>query len=196
MADIFSAAVRSTFAGVDFVNVLHVSGDSGSGHADPLDVATAVWSWLGADYRACLNSAYTVREVTAEKLVGGHAVSVGVHEVNLAGTLSCAGVCPRELALLVRLQSTHAGRRGKGRMFLPSPLGSDALSSQDIWSTSHAYWTAAGTLSTLLTTGGGTFGGIAIAFGVYSRKDDALYPIAGVNRDVRPHWLRSRMTAP
>lgn len=202
MAGIFRIACRSRYVGVDFVNVLYakcgLADFESSGTPTAEAVATAVGTGLMPTYRAVLSPDYSVADVTVERIVDRLVTEAAVAAVGANGTLDSGpgGPLPREVCMLLRLTSTRAGRSGKGRLFLPGPLKSNTLDGPDAWLTSNAYWTNAGTLGALLVTGFVDADDTAVNFGVYSRVHDEWNALVGQARDARPHWLRSRMTAP
>lgn len=202
MSGIFRAAIRSRYSGVDFVNVLWARGYvSAIGSAETPtaeQVAAALGTHLMPTYRDVLQSDYTVADVTVERIVGGAVTEAAVAAVGANGTLDSGpgGPLPREVCMLLRLTSSRPGRSGKGRLYIPSPLRSNTLDGPDAWLTSNAYWTKVGTLGTTLVAGVVDTFDTGLTFGVYSRVHDEFNPLVGQARDPRPHWLRSRMTAP
>lgn len=201
MSAIFRVAVRSRYAGADLVNVLHCQG-SVSAFGDPATptaaaVAAAVKAHFIPIYRTAIATPITVQDVRVARLSAGDEVEVALEDVNLAGLLAVSTThLPREICMLLKLQTGHAGRHGRGRVFLPSPLDAGFMSDPDTFLGSGGYWTGAASIATDLVNGFVFTDDTAINWGVYSRADNALYDLTGVARDPRPHWLRSRMSAP
>lgn len=77
-----------------------------------------------------LDSNITIADVTAYYNGGGSDLAVYTEPVNLPGTTSGTGT-PPQVALLIRKETGLAGRRNRGRMFLPQPgnnnVGEDGL---------------------------------------------------------------------
>lgn len=202
MAGIFRCALRSRYVGVDYVNVLWGKGSISAFDSADTPLAEEVAACLGTEliptYRGVLNEAYSVADITVERVVGGAVVETAVAAVGLNGTLGAGAAVPlpREVSMLLRLTSSRAGRSGKGRLYLPSPLNATQLTSPDSWATGEPYWTKAGLLGALLLTDIVDTADTLVSFGVYSRVHDEWNRLVGQARDERPHWLRSRMTAP
>jgi hypothetical protein len=147
-----------------------------------------------------LQSAY-VFDVVASRELYTDTPSVGESAVGVAGTLGAGtGLLPRECCMVVTLRTAVATRSGRGRMFLPSPLYSSNLASQDAWATGTGGWySAVGTFMDKLMAGvdvtHSTFGH-HLSLRVHSRRHATSYDVTSYVRRLQPHWLRSRMTSP
>ena len=94
-----------------------------------------------------------------------------------------------------------ATRSGRGRIFVPSPLGSATLESPDKWDPEAQYWIHAGTFGDNFTSPftfnyGVLLESATLTGRVWSRVNDEGHDVTSFIRRTRPHWLRSRSTAP
>lgn len=190
--------------GVLYVNTLAIQQDVPVGPDSALDyntMADDIWSWLGTLYLACLHPHYTVNELDTFGILGG--VGEGAHAVGTAGTLDTTGAggedVPRELAVTVTIKTAIPSRRGRGRIFIPSPrvTGFGANTSQ--WKNTGSYWTAITALANALNDEHTVdHGGVNHRYrvGIWSRVGDEwnACTVAVPRRDY--HFLRSRRTAP
>ena len=198
----YAAAFHSTFSSVLFVNSFAVRCDGVLPGAPDLGagtVADEVSTWLTTAYRAMLPAAYSVSDVSVRELYTSTPAQ-GVHAISAAGTLSgSSGNLPREVCLILSLKSAVATRSGRGRMFIPSPLNSGFLSSQDVWDTASAYWSAVNTFGNALLAGRTFTSGVLdyhLSCRIHSRTRNEDYDLTSFVRRPQPHWLRSRATAP
>lgn len=187
-------------AGIQYVNTLCVKADpSGTDLVEPEanDVAAKIWTWLGAEYKACLNPAYTVDRVEALGILGHDAL--GVYNVGQAGTLAVitSDPLPRECAAVLSLRTSHVGRSGRGRMYIPSPRLAAYVSVSSTWNTGGGFWPALGGLGDQLLEGYTHWAtvdvqGYHLSARVFSRADGLTRDVVSyvVRSDVR--WLRSR----
>jgi len=190
-------------SGALVINTFCVHDHSSVPLSDPLDaqtVADDVAAWITTLYKAVLQSAYTFDTVDSREL-GTDTPAIGSSAVGAAGTLGAGtGLLPREVCMVVTLRTAVATRSGRGRMFIPSPLYSSNLASQDAWLTGTGGWYAAvGAFFDALVAGRDvTHGSIDHHYSlrVYSRKRNASYDVTSYTRRLQPHWLRSRMSAP
>jgi hypothetical protein len=166
------------------------------------DTAEALDQWLRDDYLTLLVPNYTVDAFTIREL---GVEEPAVHEVAVgdAGTLSSqTGELPAECCMVITWRTAVATRSGRGRQFIPSPRGSGALSGPDTWKVSGPYWEHAADWIALIVAGH-TFsygeGGLEesqLTPEVWSRVHNTGHDITSGVRRSRPHWLRSRSTAP
>jgi len=199
------AAFKSHDAGgVSYVNTLAVGQDVPLGPDTALDygtIADDIWTWLGTEYKALMNPNYTVDELHVLGILGGD--GEGTHSVGAVGTLDLSGASslflPKELALVLTLKTAHAGRTGRGRMFIPSPLSASFGNGATNWLQSGAYWTAIGAFATKILAGADiTHGALVHHYTgkVWSRTEATARAITATTRRAPYHFLRSRSTAP
>lgn len=162
------------------------------------DVATAINTWLSAKYLDVLVADYTFDDITVTNLPPPTTVEA-VHTVNSTGTLaSGSGDLPQEVAMVVSLRSALANRRGRGRLFIPSPLHSSHLDAPDEWQAGDAYWANVGTLMDAMLAGHDFTAGLGglvnfhASLRVWSRAGSASHDVTSYVRRKQPHWLRSR----
>lgn len=199
------AAIRGHDAGgVQYVNTLAFTQDVPVGPDTALDYSTMaddIWVWLAATYLAMLSPDYTVDDVHVVGILGGD--GEGTRAAGALGTLAVGGATghtfPKELALVITWKTAHAGRTGRGRIFVPSPGYASFGADRTGWLTSGVFWGGVQAFVTAVTTPHTVaHGGIdhRYTLGVYSRADNTIRAVtAGVPRS-QYHWLRSRSTAP
>lgn len=109
-------------------------------------------------------------------------------DVSDAGTLSSGSQLPKQLAACISLRSTHAGRSGRGRIFIGC-MGSTALNTDG--SLTSSYIGSLMTYASDLVTGG-TVHAVDWTLGVYSRKNGVLYDVVAHSVDGRADVQRRR----
>lgn len=206
MADkIWQVALKShhTASGAQVVNTFCVRDYSGVPLSDPLaaqTIASDVKSWIETEYKAVLSNLYTFDEVAVRELQTNEP-TIGSVAVGAAGTLGAGTrALPREVCMVVTLHTSVATRSGRGRMFIPSPLYSSHLASQDAWLTGTGGWYAAvGDFFEKLLDGHDVEHDLIahhLSTRVYSRRHNTSYDVTSYTRRLQPHWLRSRMSVP
>jgi hypothetical protein len=170
--------------------------------ADAGEIIDACESWLKTEYLAMLCSRWTLAELVLRGIRAQDGVLAAKSE-SAAGTLY-AGTddLPKEICQVMTIRTNYAKRSGHGRIFIPSPLKSAALQTNNTWKTSDTYWTHAATFGDKLLAqhsfSYGTLGGFTgnLVCNVYSRVHDEIHEMSGYVRRPNPHWLRSRATSP
>lgn len=201
----FIAAFKSTDAGgVQYVNTLAVGQDVPLGPDTALDydtLANDVYTWLGTEYLAMLAPDYTLNEVHVLGILGGN--GEGTKSVGAVGTLNLSGTtehsCPKELTAVLTFKTAVAGRRGRGRIFVPSPRWAEFMSNVSQWNTASNYWTAIGAFGAKVLAGANITHGAAehhYTGKVWSRAGNTVNDITAYIRRPEYHFLRSRRTAP
>jgi hypothetical protein len=125
-------------------------------------------------------------------------------QVDAPGTRATpAGITPEELCAMLKLAGDLAGRRYRGRIWLP-PIVDRGIVNGESYDFTSAYATAVASLTTewaktLYTSGGGHYAGNwnDCDMIVYSRKgrslDQTYYArVSAIQRPPKVHWLRSR----
>lgn len=202
---VVEVAYRSTAPGGELiVNTMaaHVVWDTGLPTPEIDEIVDAIDAWLTEDYCQMLADDYSVDQLAVRQL-DSETPWVRDRELNLTGTLgSVSGELPVECCLVLSWRSDLATRSGRGRIFVPSPLGSAALQAPDKWSTTAQYWIHAGTFADRYMTeqdvdyGTGGIDTFHLFPMVWSRVHQEGYTLTSWIRRSRPHWLRSRSTAP
>lgn len=200
-----SAAFKSTDpSGTLFVNTFSVHQVWDNAFTTPGMGLTceSVANWLKDDYLAMLVPAYSLGTVAIREL-GVDEPKVAEIAIDENGTCSgVSGELPVEVCMVLSFKTEVATRAARGRIFVPSPRGSTPLQSPDKWDPDTNYWEHAQTFGeTLLTSPVIDYGPLdAYSFSltaeVWSRVNQNGHDITSVTRRPRPHWLRSRSTAP
>jgi hypothetical protein len=212
MATVWRCNYDSIRGGVGIVNTFHVVARPDSGSDDPSadTVRDVLDAALTTKYRALLTADATVLDLTVrEELAPGSSdiPRESVKTIGAAGTRTVTDTnLPNSITQLVTIRTNAAVRSGHGRLFLPPPVNSNALTATGIWRATDAYWINATTFMTELnlnhnwTVLGLPVGHLSTI--VYSRTrrargDSAYYfDMTGYVQRTAPHWLRSRSTAP
>lgn len=203
MARDWEAAFRSTDPnGVLYVNTLavHVEPPLVSlGDPSANEVAQAVFDWLATEYRACLNTTLTVTEIGTRELFSS-TPAAGSKVVGALGTLpNGTGLLPAEICGVITWRTAIATRSGRGRVFIPGPAYSSELVGRDTWKTSTGFLTAMQAFANKVMAGANFTHSAEvwhISGRVHSRTDSVSRDITSAVVRSRPHWLRSRSTAP
>jgi hypothetical protein len=176
---------------------------TGGSEPDPDDVADGIWSLIGFAFQSVCPSTVHIDElVVAEQVVAPAIGAAGVHTVNADGLGSVGdGDLPRALVPLINLHTAVASRSARGWQFLACPMDTAKLV--------DGQWTS-GFLGSL----NGYAGNLNDSFDlgallpthvnpvVYSRTRHQggaapyTFRITSATASTRPHWLRSRLTAP
>lgn len=201
---IWRVAIRSTHgaSGTQFVNTLAVRMDNGTELPPELpadQVCDEVYAWLFPEYKAMLNPVVTVEDIHARSLTGDpEEDSRAVSEVG-TGSFGAGDYLPRQVTMVMTFKTATPTRRGRGRIFIPSPINANPLSNEQVWDPANAYWINAGTFATALLTGSdfihdGT--PFHASLNVWSSLDGVGRDVVSATRRPAPRWLRSRTTAP
>lgn len=195
--------------GEQIVNVFHCL-DTAELSPDLLDasnLADAVYSWVGTEYRNLLTSQDTWDEIKVTSAVGvGDVPTQHVRPVGLPGTY--AGVddkLPRELCVWAKASTNTPLRSARGGMFLPPPRSASLLASGQLWATG-----VGGYLSTIvqpfltkmLAGHDKALGTGHISYIIYSvtRRakgyGDYYFDVSSFSAAARPHIQRRRFSAP
>jgi len=118
--DVYKLAVQSNFTGTDqIVNVFHYrqTDDSGPISNKALALITAWETDAKAEYLACLSSRITLEKLEAKGVNG----STEESEVNATdnGTGGAGDIVPLTSAPLISWRTGEAGRRKRGRSYMP-----------------------------------------------------------------------------
>ena len=206
VANIYRCAWRSTwFDGVEVVNTFHVQTDVGFGGSEPdiADVADDLDDALRTKYKALIWDSSTLDDFTlTEELADGDSSIPAQHVISIAaaGTHNPSDeTAPTEICALLQLRTAVASRSARGRMFLP-PCVNALYYVRDAW--------AAGGQLTAITTFADEListhnvGSTDVNTVIYSKtrrdrtEDPFTFKVTSWARDARPHWLRSRSSAP
>jgi hypothetical protein len=168
--------------------------------ASPAKVADEASSWLTTSYLGLLHPSWTLEEVAVKELTSG-ADEAASHVVGSVGTLPAStGLLPVEVCGVLTLKTAFATRSKRGRLFLPSPLQSGQLTGVDVWSTvGTTYGARCAAFGATLLAGHDFTEGVVnyhMSAGVWSRKLGSFQDATATQFRTRPHWLRSRSTAP
>lgn len=201
MSSAWIAAVQShDSGGVLYVNTLGVKMDPVSGDGlSATDLASAVWDWIGASYRAALPARLTIDSVKVTKMPFGTGVD-GLHAVGLAGSVAEDSTLPRELCVILGWKTDVATRSGRGHIAFPTPMTAGLMTGQ-VYNLALGYF--ATTLTAFLTALDGghdwTSGGVTeghLSHVVYSRKHDTYADVKTRLIRSAPRWVERRQTAP
>lgn len=214
ISDIFSLQFRSTIrGGVLVANTFHVRQNPTAGGVDAAHLtallADANTTTLITKYRDLLTTADTLDAVVARQvpdpLFPADPRAEAARAVGSAGTRSNANyACDQALCAVVTLGTDLAGRRYRGRFFVP-PVLEDQLQNGGQFNTAGSYWTGlTGFLTELAKTmypaGAGHYGGAwndndLCVYSMTARRVDAspyYARVVAATRINKQHWLRSR----
>jgi hypothetical protein len=198
---VWECAYKSTSdLGELVVNTLHVrviESPDDNFDAGANAVAAAVDAWLQEDYLACLDTAYHTDTLTVRTVDAGTPLLADL-AVDEDGTLAdLGGKLPGGVAAVLSFKTLLPTRRGRGRMFLPSPTSSGHLDTDNAWLTSGTSIGAKAIALGATILEGTSFTEGAVDYDVvpvvWSRVGASAEDITSVVFRTRPHWLRSRM---
>ena len=187
------------------VNTWCVRADPSGIDPDPdiSDVADGIWDWWDDHYPFVISSSYSIDTLHVVEL---YSMTPAVFDktIGTAGSAVSGTALPRELCRVITLNTGIAGRRYRGRNFLPCPRnGGELLSSNaNKFDTSSSWWSAGHSFcSDLLAGHDMTYGPLGIynthlSTRVYSRVGVTDTDVTGILERDAVHWLRSRTTAP
>jgi hypothetical protein len=193
-------------------NSFHFRRNPSAGDVD----ATWLAAWLADANTTTLITAYRALLKPASRLDGllgratqdplnpGDERDEAYRSIDLAGTGTApAQYTPDELTVITKLNGDLAGRRFRGRVWLPPVHNQTEVLGENV-SQVAAYWTAVVAFMAELTkttypSGGSHYGGAwnDCDMVVFSRKgravDDTYYArVSGIGTGAKLHWLRSR----
>jgi hypothetical protein len=159
-------------------------------------------------YLACLTVLQRLDGVlvraTRDPLFPGDDRDEAFRQVDAPGTRATpSGIAPEELGAMLKLAGDLAGRRFRGRIWLP-PIVDRGVVNGESYDFTSGYATAVANLASDLTkttypSGAGHFGGSwnDVDMIVFSRKgrslDQTYYArVSAIQRPPKVHWLRSR----
>jgi len=176
---------------------------AGGDNNDPSQLASVVWTHVGAQFKACFTSSTSVKEVLAlEETVAPTIGVAGAHTVNEAGTLTGSGdSMPQGCVPLINIHSNTRSRSARGWFHMPSPRLADRVSA-NVWDSTmlSILNSLCGVLDDSISEGG-TFPPTLVPV-VYSRtravraQDPFAFDVVSLSVNPKVHWLRSRMTSP
>jgi len=211
MSKVWRCSYESVCQSVLIVNTFHVVDRPDALESDRTadQVRDLLHSALTTKYRALVQAGVTVSSLLVrEELPPGDTgiPAESSQTIGLVGTLAGSDQnLPLSLCVLASVKTNAAVRSGHGRLFLPCPQSAGSLTTNGLWNTANAFWTNAGTFMTELNNNHGyADGGLTghLATVVYSRtrrgRGDPNYyfDMTGYTLRTKPHWLRSRATAP
>lgn len=210
--DVFSFGFRADIGGQLVANTLHVRQNPTAGAVDAAHL-TALLADTNTDalvtkYRAIMPTTGTLVSLVArlapDPQFPDDPRAEAVRAIGLAGTYSGDGAAPLEMCLVLTLGTDVAGRRYRGRMFLP-PWRDRAQVSGEVVDVTSTYWSNVGLFATELAktmypSGAGHYGGAwnDNDLCVYSLRARAANVgpyyarVTSATRRSRIHWLRSR----
>lgn len=202
----YLVAVKSTHpSGAIFVNTACVRSDPDGLTPDASieEVADGVWDWWDAYYPFCISSSMTISTLNIRELYEA-APAVYDKAIGVGGSAVSGTATPRELCRVLSLRTGIAGRRYRGRMFIPAPQSAGVLLSTngDLFDTSSSWWSAGNSFSNDLLSGHDKThgpGGIYtthLSLRVYSRVGDFDTDVTGIIKPQDVHYLRSRRSIP
>jgi len=182
--------------------------DLSTGDSEPSasDLAGAIWSHVGAAFKACLNSHITVQRLLLSQRVIAPAIGlVGSHEVNEAGTYTTGTIVePFGLVAIINRHTGAASRSSRGWLRMPNPGIAADVTGNTLTSSFTSQLQALGNvLDDTVDVGG--FLGIGSVHAhpvVYSRTRHKrgltpyTFNLTGCTVNPKWHWLRSRMSTP
>lgn len=199
-----ASAWRASFASHDaggtlFINTIGVKQDPIEGAGlSPADLATHVWTWLGAAYGGITPASLTVDSVTVDGMFDRHGEQ-GVHAVGGAGGFPVTSAVPKELAAILSWKTDNSTRSGRGHIAVVVPshelVTGSQLNMASSWVTTNiaAFFTNLNSGHDVIDTGVTVN---HLSHVVLSRKNTAYYDVKSriVRAPVR--WVERRQTAP
>jgi hypothetical protein len=193
-------------------NTLHFRRNPSAGDVD----ATWLAAWLADANTTTLITAYRALFPNTARIEGvlGRATldptdtaaerDESYRVVDLAGSLTPSSTfSPDELTAILKINGDLAGRRYRGRLWLPPPLNTGAITGEYVntaatWWTNVVAWVAELTKTTY-PSGGSHYGGAwndcdMVVFSRAARLANATYyaRVPAVVTGTKLHWLRSR----
>lgn len=198
MASAWRAAFQShDGAGVLYINTFGVKMDPVSGDGlNATDLASAVYDWFGAEYRACLPGVLTLDSVTVDSFPAGGIQ--GVHAVGLAGLGSPDTDLPGEVCSIFAWKTDVATKSGRGHIAFPMPRDT-ALTTGSVINGGTAWRGLVDDLFAALDDGhdwGGPPAEGHLSHVVLSKKNGAYYDVKTRLVRNRIRWIERRQTAP
>ena len=212
ITDVFTLGFRSTVRGQLVANTFHVRQNPTAGAVDA-DHLVALLADSNTDtlvtkYRAILPTEgtldYLVARLVPDPQFPDDPRAEAARTIGSAGTYASAGAAPTEACLVLSLGTDVAGRRYRGRVFLPPFDDRTIMSGEDV-TASGTYWTnltsfLAELAKTMYPSGAGHYGGAwndndLCIYSLKARTEDVGAYMARVTAAVRRpriHWLRSR----
>ena len=115
--DVWQIAAKGKFQGQDVVNVFHFR-SKGAGNTFSLMAQSVRDAWLAPMQQQQDNDlVWTL--ISGRQLVGGEAVGELALIPNIVGDQTVAQPLPTQVALLCSLRTGQAGRRKRGRLYIP-----------------------------------------------------------------------------
>jgi hypothetical protein len=191
VGDIYKTRVVTSVNGQNGINVLHfqLTGITGTGSNDAT-MASTLDHLINGEYKALMANSVTYRGIGTQRIfplpVLLEATSVGFAGSGTGGV----GLMGGNVAGLISWRTAVAGRKGRGRSFIPFPSSVQNTSGGNpIASYLTSLNVLAGTLKTTLTVGTApnqwTF-----TFGVYGKKTNSFTPV--VTSIQSPQWWSQR----
>lgn len=214
MADVyFEVRVSMLLRGEQCITGFGLFGDVDVAHVGGITLSDVANALVGANFTdklaACMTTADSVDSLLVREMKASPSsvVSEQVRSVAHAGSLGVGDDrLPNEVCGLLHIATDAAIRSGRGRMWLPSPRASNAVTADGKWDHTAGYWLAVQALITQmghLNSGGsvwtGLYGsGASFGVGVLSRtrrfRGDPQFAFHATAYSLRDkmHWLRSR----
>jgi hypothetical protein len=184
----YQVRIKYTLEGQQCFNVLSFLSHGSLDLVD--DLLTPILSCITTHLLPVLSGDLAVNGLDVKNIDGATAVETELAAVAAEGALS-TGALPSASAAVIALRTTHPGRTGKGRLFLP---GIDEESADG--STLDATFIAAAVafLACMLTAfkAGDPPAANQFYWMVHSRKDNAFYPVDSAVPRTTLSYLRSR----
>lgn len=199
-SNVYRASIRSTYpGGVEVVNVLHYA-DEGDAQS-PGDVANAIWDNIETAYRAVVRDDATINDLTlvqvpldANPLAEPGMATV---EINELGTWAEASMSLSPgLTAVAQLKTGLAGRRHRGRVWLPPPCDKQEPNDATGWRDTTGRWFANALALMPVLTGTGYASSVRLV--VYSptaaklNAENVWWDVIDWSLPNVQHFLRSR----
>jgi len=178
------ARLYSTFLGVNAINSLHF-GQNYNTLAEKQALAIAIRDRFLPGFKTGTSSSLNFFAIEIANVSEANDTPYTL-ATNVVGGMS--GTLPLQCAIMWKLSTGQAGRRGRGRLFVPC-IGSPANSGGQIASATAL------SLNAEMTTANQRWavGGSEVSpICVYSRKDDTCYPVVQFSFNLTISTLRSR----
>lgn len=196
---------RHTASGALLVNTFCVRSDPGPLDPDSSisEAASSIWAWFEPKYKYCISSSCQIETLTVKELYETPA-EVYDFPIAVGGSAVSGTATPRELCRILSLRTGLAGRRYRGRVFIPAPQNAGILlsSNGDLFDTSSSWWTYGNQFADDLLSGddytygpGGLYTA-HLSLRVYSRVGGFDTDVTGILKPQDVHYLRSRHSVP